>query len=60
MHASLASTVTGLRVTRFLRVAYTSPAAISRLRIGASSDPSPATTRFRASAEGRKAAMHRN
>ena len=59
MHASLASTVTGLRVTRFLRVAYTSPAAISRLRIGASSDPSPATTRFRACAECGKAAVHR-
>ena len=53
-------TCTGFRVACFLRCAYTSPAAISRLRVGASSDPSPATTRFRACAEGRKASMHRN
>ena len=53
-------TVAGLRVTSLLRYAYTSPAAMFGLRIGACSDPSPTTTRFRASAEGGKAAMHRN
>ena len=47
-------------MTCFLRVAYTSPAAISRLGIVASSDPSPATTRFGACAERGKAAVHRH
>ena len=53
-------TVTGLRVARLLRLAYTSPAAMFRLGIRASSDLSPATTRFRAWAEAGKPAMHRN
>ena len=53
-------TCTGSCLACFLWCAYTSPTAISRLRIGASSDPGPATTCFRACAEGRKPAMHRN
>ena len=53
-------TFTGFCVACFLRLAYTSPATMFRLRIGAGSDPSPATARFRASAEDGKAAMHRN
>ena len=53
-------TVTGLRVARLLRHAHTSVTAISRLRISASSSLDPATTRFGACTEGRKAAMHRN
>ena len=53
-------TVTGLRVARSLRLAYTSLAAVFRLRVGASSNPSPATARFRAWTENGKAAIHRN
>ena len=50
----------GLCVARLLRLAYTSLAAMFRLGIGASPDLSPATTRFRACAEDRKAAMYWN